>query len=97
MIGVGTAVYCIAEVYRCWRTVLVHSVRVCLGGKVSALVDAVSEVPQNSVLRPLLFILVTSELFHIVWNYIVGYTDDTTIYAVIPRPVSRPLVLASPN
>ena len=44
--------------------------RVCLDGKVSASVDVVSGVPQASVLRPLLCILDTSELFHIVGNRI---------------------------
>ena len=37
-----------------------------------------------------MFILYTSEFFHIIGNYIVSYTDDTTIYAVIHRPLSRP-------
>ena len=50
----------------------------------------VSVVPQASVLEPLLFILVTFELFHIVGNNIVGYVDDITIFAVIPGPLSHP-------
>ena len=48
--------------------------------------NMVSGVPQGSDLQPLLFILYISELFHIVGNHIVGYAEDTTIYAVIPRP-----------
>ena len=43
-----------------------------LDGKVSASVDVASEVPQGNVLRPLLFLLYTSELFRIIGNYIVG-------------------------
>ena len=69
----------------------------CLEGKVSVSDDMVSKVPQGSILEPLLFILYTSELFHIVGNYMVGYEDDTTMHAVIPRPVSRPQVIDSLN
>ena len=47
--------------------------------------------------RTLLFMLHTSQLFHIVGNHIVGYTDDTTIYAVIPKPLSHPQVMISLN
>ena len=50
-------------------------------------------MPQDSVLGPLLFILHTSELYHIVGNHIVSYADD----AVIPRPLSRPQVIESLN
>ena len=59
-----------------------------------ASVDVVSGVPQGSVLEPLLFLLCTSELSTLLepycWNHIAGYADDITIYAVIPRPLSRP-------
>ena len=63
-----------------------------LNFKVSVSVNVVSGVPQGSVLELLLFILYTCELFHIVRNHIVRYANDTTIYAVIPRPLSRPHV-----
>ena len=53
------------------------------------------EVPQGSVLELLLFILYASEFFHIVENYMVGYANDTTVYAVIPRLLSRPQVMES--
>ena len=53
--------------------------RVCMDKKVSASVDVVSRVTQGNVLEQLLFILSTSKLFRIVWNRIVGYTDDATI------------------
>ena len=36
-------------------------------------------------------------LFHIVGNHIAGYVDDTTIYAVIPRPLLRPQMMESLN
>ena len=54
------------------------------------------ELPRVA-LRPLLFILYTSELFHIVGNHIVGYADSTTIYGVFPRPLSRPKGMESLN
>ena len=66
-----------------------RSQRVHLDDKVSALVNVVSEVPQSSILEPLLFILCTSELFHIVRNHIVGYANDTKIYVVTPNPLLR--------
>ena len=56
-----------------------------LDGKVRALVDVIPRVPQSSVSRSLLIILYTSELFRIV-----GYADDTTVYAFILRPPSSP-------
>ena len=61
-----------------------------LDGNISASVDVVSGVPQSSVLRPLF-------TTRIVGNYIVGYADDTTLYAVIPRPLSRSQVMESLN
>ena len=62
--------------------------RLHLDGKVSMPIDVVSGVHQGSILEQLL-ILHTSKLFHIVGNHIVRYADDATIYAVIPRPLSR--------
>ena len=67
-----------------------------LDGKVSESVDVVSEVPKGSVLGPFLFILYTCEFFYIE-NHIVGYAKDTTIYAVIAKPLSRPQVMESLN
>ena len=52
------------------------------GGCWSKLVDIVSEVPQGSVLGPLLFLLYTSELFSILENKLIGYADDSTLMAV---------------
>ena len=68
-----------------------------LDSKVTWSADVVSGVPQGSVLGPLLFILYTSELFHIIGNRIAGYANDAIIYVVIPRPLSRPQVMESLN
>ena len=68
-----------------------------LNSKVNASADVVSGVSQSSVLRPLLLIFYISELFHIVENHIMGYAQDTMIYAVIPRLLSRPQVMEKLN
>ena len=62
-----------------------------LPSKVSASINVVSGVLQYSV------VLYTSELFYIVGKHIVGYMNNTTVYAVIPRSLSRPQVLESLN
>ena len=61
-----------------------------LDDMVSTSVSVVSRVSHGSVLGLLLIILCTSERFYIAGNHTVGYADDTTIYAVIPRPLLRP-------
>ena len=66
-----------------------------LDGKVSESVDVISGVPKGSVLGLLLFIFYISKLFHIVGNHFLGYAYDTTIDAVIPRPLSRLQVMKS--
>ena len=53
-------------------------------------VNVISGVTQGRVLGPFLFILYISKLFHIVGNNAVGYADVAKIYAVAPRPLSRP-------
>ena len=54
-------------------------------------------MPQGSVLDPLLLLLYTSELFSILENKLIGYTDDSTLMAVVPSPgirvaVAEPLI-----
>ena len=61
----------------------------------SKLVNAVSGVPQGSVLGPLLFLLYTLELFSILENKLIGYADDSTLMAVVPSPCVRVAVAKS--
>ena len=61
----------------------------------SKLVNVVSGVPQGSVLGPLLFLLYTSELFSVLENKLIGYTDDSTLIAVVPSPGLRVAVAES--
>ena len=66
-------------------------------GCCSKLVNVVSGVPQGSVLGPQLFLLYTTELFSIVENNLYGYTDDSTLVAVVPSPGKRVAVSESMN
>ena len=50
----------------------------------------VSGAPRDYVFVPMLLILCTFKLFHIVGNNIVGYADETTFYAAVPRPLFPP-------
>ena len=61
----------------------------------SKLVNIVSEVPQSSVLGPLLFLLYTWELFSILENKLIGYADDSTLIPVVPSPGVRVAVAES--
>ena len=50
----------------------------------SKLVNVVSGVPQCSVLGRLLFLLYISELFSILENELIGYSDGSTLIDVVP-------------
>ena len=65
-------------------------------GCCSKLENVVSGVPQGSVLGPLLFLLYTAELFSS-GKQLYGYTDDSTLVAVVPSPGERVAVSESMN
>ena len=39
----------------------------------------------GNVLRPILFLLYSSEFFSILENNLIGYADDSTLIAVVPK------------
>ena len=50
----------------------------------SELVEVASGVQQGSVLGTLLFPLYTSDLFSILKNKLIDYSDDSTLIAIVP-------------
>ena len=56
-----------------------RSQHVMVDGCRSKLVNVVSGVPQGSVLGQLLYLLYTSDLFSVLENKLIGYTDDSTL------------------
>ena len=83
--GVGGSVLSILTQF-----LLNRSQHVMVGGCRSKLVNAVSRVPQGSILSPLLFLLYTSELFSILEIKLIGYAYDSTLMAVVPSPFVSP-------
>ena len=75
--------------YLCLGIIVIEKLVVVVDGCCSKLANAVSGVPQGSVLGPLLFLLYTAELFSVVENRLYGYTDDSTLVAVVPSPSER--------
>ena len=55
----------------------------------SKLVNVVSGVPKGSVFGRLLFLPYTSELSYILENMLIGYSDDSSLIAVVPSPSVR--------
>jgi hypothetical protein len=68
-----------------------------IDGKISRPVNVVSDVPQGSVLGPLLFILYTSDKFDALENTLFNYADDSTLVALIRQPGLRTSVRDSLN
>ena len=60
-------------------------------------IDVVSDVPQSSVLGPLLFLLYIADFSELLQNELVGYADDSTFLCRIPYPRDRSSVAASLN
>ena len=54
-------------------------------------------VPHGSVLKPLLFIIYTSDMWQGLENKLVAYADDATLMSVVPSPTNRSLVAESLN
>ena len=86
-VGVGGPVLSVLEQFLSNRR---H--RVCVGGGVSGWSDVVSGVPQGRILGPILFVLYTSDLSHIVDSQVYCYADDTTLVAPVQRPSLRTAV-----
>ena len=63
--------------------------RVCVDGGVGQWSPVISGVPQGSVLGPILFMLYTSDLPHVVDSQVFCYADDTTLVAPISCPADR--------
>ena len=91
-IGVGSSVLSI-----CTEFLSDRRQRVVVDGAVSEWIQIISAVPQGSLLGHPLFILYTSEMFQLVENRLFAYSDDSTLLAVVCKPVDRPAVAASLN
>ena len=63
-----------------------RSQHVMVDGCRSKLVNVVSGVQQGCILRPLLFLLYTLELFSTLENKLIGYATDSTVIDVVPSP-----------
>ena len=71
--------------------------RVKVNGAASEWIPIISGVPQGSELGPLLFILYSSEMYHLFENRLSAYSDDSTLLAIIRKPADRPAGATSLN
>ena len=71
--------------------------RVVVDGQFNEYRNVISDVPQGSVLGPLLFILYTHDMWFGLENILVSYADDATLLARIPSPNMRSDVTESLN
>ena len=73
--------------------------QICYAGRLSFVMQLVYDVPQGSVLGPLLFLLYTAELFDVIARSGLtdhSYTDDTQVYISAPvAPSGRSLNVSS--
>ena len=60
--------------------------RVILNGRESNCNDVLSEIPQGSVLGPVLFVIYINDIESYVSSKILKFTDDTKIVGVVNRP-----------
>ena len=91
-IGVGGSVLSI-----CTELHSDHRQRVMVDGAASEWIPIISDMPQGSVLYPLLFIPFNSKMLELVENRLFAYADDSTLLAVVHKPEDRPAVAASLN
>ena len=66
-------------------------------GAASEWIPIISGLLQGSVLGPCVFILYTSEMFELVENRLLAYAHDSTLLAVLRKPVNRSAVAAFLN
>ena len=68
------------------------SQRVEIDGSYSYYVNVVSKVPQGSVLKAIIFVIYTADLFDVVENKLVNYADDSTLFGTVDKLSSRECV-----
>ena len=76
LLGIGGSFINIIDEFLLSRTQ-----KVCVGGQYSGAKNILSGVPQGSVLRPLLFVIYTSDMWQSLENKLIAYFDDATLLA----------------
>ena len=80
-----------------WLSDLLHSRRqhVALNGILSSPLPVKDGVPQDSVLGPVLFLIVINDLSDFLENYLYLFADDSTLCHDIPHPSNRKAAASS--
>ena len=73
-------------VFHIFKDFLTNHQRVSVDGNFNEFKSVVSDVPQDSVLSPLLFIVYTTDMWNDLEKKIISYADDTTFYAEVASP-----------